>query len=245
MNSMIAAAALAAALAAASSAPAQPAAPQPIAADTQFAATTLDLTAYGEVEAQPDMATITLGVTDQAPTAGQALGDNAAAMAKVVASLRAGGIEARDIRTSQLSLSPQYAYPNGQPARLTGYEASNQVTVTVRDLTRLGAAVDAVVGAGATNVGQVEFGLMSPTSAQNAARLAAVKALEDKAALYADASGYHIRRLVNLSEGVSSSAQPPRPVMFMAKAATSVATPVEAGDMKVRVDVSGEFELTR
>jgi len=237
MKTTLMAAALALALAAAPALHAQPAA-----AATRFDATTLDLAAYGEVSVAPDMATINLGVTNQAPTAAQALADNAQAMNKVVAALKAGGIEARDIQTSNIGLSPQYAYEQGQAPRLTGYEASNQVTVTVRNLPRLGAAVDAVVNAGATNVSSIQFGLLSRTPAENAARLAAVKALQDKAALYADASGYHIRRLVNLSEGVSETAPPPRP-LIMARMAAASTPPVEAGELKVRVDVTGEFEL--
>ena len=212
--------------------------------EAQFAATTLDLSASGEVSVAPDMATITLGVTNQAPSADQALRDNAEAMNRAVAALRAGGIEARDIQTPSLSLNPQYVYLQNQPPKLSGYEASNQVSVTVRDLARLGPAVDAVVGAGATNVSQISFGLKSRTPAENTARLAAVKALQDKAALYADATGYHIRRLVNLSEGASYSSPPPRPLAMARASMAAAPTPVEAGELKVRIDVTGEFELT-
>jgi uncharacterized protein YggE len=240
MRSLIIAAALAGAIAAPAAVLAQPAG----AADARFAATTLDLSAYGEVTVPPDMAAITLGVTTQAPTAGQSLGDNAAAMNRVVAALRAGGVAASDIQTSNLGLSPQYAYDQGQAPKLTGYEASNHVVVSVRDLARLGVAVDAVVKAGATNVGSIQFGLQSRLPAQNAARFAAVKALEDKATIYADASGHHILRLVNLSEGESETAPPPRPLMMAAEARVAAPTPVEAGELKVRVDVTGEFELT-
>lgn len=238
MNRSLRAGAVALLLAgAASSAFAQPA------PDTRFAATTLDIAASGEVRATPDMATIDLGVTTQEATAAAALADNAAAMTRVVAVLKSAGIEARDIQTASLTISPQYAYNQNQPPRLTGYQASNQVSVIVRDLSKLGATVDAVVGVGATNVGQIQFGLMSRTPAENAARLAAVKALDDKAALYAEASGYRISRLVNLSEG-----QPQQVVRPMAAAGLSLraapSTPVESGDLTVRVDVVGEFELT-
>jgi uncharacterized protein YggE len=212
--------------------------------DARFSASTLDVSAYGEAQVPPDMATITLGVTDQARTASQAMADNAAAMTKVIAALKAGGIEARDIATTSLNLNPQYVYNQNQPPRLTGYEASNEVTVTVRDLKKLGAAVDAVVGAGATNVSQISYGLQSRVPAENLARLAAVKALEDKAALLADAAGYHIRRLVNLSENASFTPPSPRPLVAMARVEAAPTTPVESGELSVRVDVTGEFELT-
>ncbi len=149
----------------------------------------------------PDLATIDLGVTSDAATAGEAMADNAAAMTKVVAAVRAKGVEPREIVTSTLNLAPQYVYAQNQPARLTGYQATNRITVTLTDLTVVGAVVDAAVGAGANDAGQISFGLKSRVSAENFARLAAIKALDDKAAAMADAAGYHIRRLVNLSEG--------------------------------------------
>jgi hypothetical protein len=114
--------------------------------------------------------------------------------------------------------------------------------VSVSDLTRLGPVVDAVVGAGANSVSQISFGLKSRASAENYARLAAVKDLDDKAALFAEAAGYHTRRLVTLSEGSAPSTIAPR--MMRAADVVGAATPVEAGMITISVDVSGEFELT-
>lgn len=209
-----------------------------------FSATTLDLSAVGEVKLAPDMASITMGVDTTAPTAAEALRANAARMSQVVAALKAAGLPARDIQTSQLSLSPQYANEANRPQRLTGYQASNQVDVAVNDLSKLGRVVDAVVAAGADNIGQLSFGLANPGAAENAARVAAVKALEDKAALYAQATGYRVGRLVNLSEGGGYRPGPPMPMMAMA-VRSNESTPVEAGEVRVRVDITGEFELTR
>ena len=79
------------------------------------------------------------------------------------------------------------------PLSLSG---SHQVTVSVDDLARLGGVVDAVVAAGADNIGQISFGLANPLAAENAARVAAVKALEDKPALSAQAALSLIARLV-------------------------------------------------
>jgi len=212
--------------------------------DVRFAATTLIISAYGEVKLPPDKATITLGVETTGATAAQAMGANAEKMNRVVAALRAAGVADRDIQTDQLSLSPQYAYAEGQAPRLTGYQASNQVTVTENDLTRLGRLTDAVVGAGATNVGGISFGLANPVAAENTARVAAVKSLEDKARLYADAAGYRIGRLVSLTEGGGNAGPEPRPMVMMA-ARNAAPTPVAAGEVDVRVDVSGVFELAK
>jgi uncharacterized protein YggE len=212
--------------------------------DARFSAATLDVSATGEVHVAPDMATISLGVSNTAPTAAAAMQAANVAMAKVIAAVRAAGVDARQIQTSSINLAPQYVYAQNQPPQLTGYQATNQVSVTVLDLARLGPVADAVVAAGATDIGQISFGLQSRVSAENAARLAAVKALDDKAALYADAAGYHIKRLVSLAEGGSTTPSPPVPLMRMASLQGAPATPVETGELTVTIDVSGEFELT-
>lgn len=219
----------------------------PPVADTMFRATTLNLAAYGETRIAPDMATISLGVMTTGRTASAAMQANAQKMTQVVDALKKAGIAARDIQTSGLNLNAQYAYVENQPPKLTGYQASNQVTVTVHDLARLGQAVDATVTAGANQVNGVSFGLDDPTAAENAAREAAVKALSAKAELYARATGHRIQRLVTLSEGGSSYPMPPP--MPMAEVASmrmqKADTSISPGEMKVRVDVTALYELSR
>lgn len=247
MKTLLRACALSALLAATAAAPAAFAQAAPPAADTMFRATTLNLAAYGETRVEPDMAAISLGVMTQARTAQAAMQANAAKMTQVVDALKRAGIAARDIQTSNLNLNPQYAYEQNQPPRLTGYQASNQVTVAVHDLARLGQAVDATVNAGANQVHGISFGLNDPTAAENAAREAAVKALQAKAELYARATGHRVSRLVTLSEGAASfPVPPPMPMLeFAAARAQKADTPVSAGEMKVRVDVTGLYEVTR
>jgi uncharacterized protein YggE len=214
--------------------------------DVAFATTTLDLAAGGEAKAAPDMASLTVSAQSTASTAREAMRANAQKMTAVIAALERAGVASRDLQTSSLSLEPQYAAEDqGRPARLTGYQASNEVTVTVRDLASLGPVVDAAAGAGAANIGQIGFGLANPVSAQNTARIAAVKALQDKAALYAQAVGYHIVRLVNLSEGGGYGTGPPRPMGMATMRMAAAPTPVEPGEMTVRIDITGVFELAR
>jgi len=245
MKSLVSSAVLALALAAAAApaglaqtapAPALEAASRPAA---------FNLSAYGESRVAPDQATISLGVMTEAPSAAAAMAANATRMTQVVAALKKAGIAAKDIQTSGLNLNPQYVYEPNAPPKLSGYQASNQVTVTVRDLAGLGRAVDATVGAGANQVNGISFGLADPTAAENAAREAAVKALAAKAELYARATGYHIARLVTLSEGGGYSAPPPMPVMAMARMEKADSTPVSPGELVVRIDISGVYEVAR
>jgi uncharacterized protein YggE len=215
-------------------------------AESLFHATTLNLSAYGESKLAPDMATISLGVATEAGTAARALSDNAARMAQVMAALRGQGVPAKDIRTSGLNLSPQYAYEQGQSPRLTGYHAQDQVTVTVHDLAKVGAIADATVSAGANQVNGISFGVADPTAAANAAREAAVRALGAKAELYARATGYRIARLVSLSEGGGIEGVRPQQLQVMAMARTqNVPTTVAPGELNIRVDISGLYELAR
>lgn len=211
--------------------------------DAAFHATTLHLEASGEAKATPDMASITLGVTTQAPGAAQAMRANAERMSAILAGLRAQGLAERDIQTSNLSLNAQYVYAQNEPPKLSGYQASNDVSVTVRDLAKLGPVIDAVSAAGANQINGISFGLKDPQGAQDEARRAAVKALNAKADLYAQATGYRIVRLLSLSEGGGEPPMRPGPVFAMAKAAAP--TPVEAGELNVRIDVSAVYELAK
>ena len=210
----------------------------------RFHATTLNLSAYGESRIAPDMATIRLGVTSDAKTAAEALSANSARMNQILAALKAAGVPAKDIQTSGLNLNAQYVYVQNEPPRLNGYQASEQVTVQVRNLPRLGAVADATVTAGANQLNGISFGLADPTAAENAAREQAVRALQAKADLYARATGYRVSRLVSLAEGaaVDDGGRPPVPVMAMARAQ---AVPVAPGELTVRIDVTGLYELVR
>jgi len=212
-----------------------------------FQATTLNLSAYGETRVAPDIATITLGVTVPAATAGEAMRLNRTKMNSTIQSLKAQGIADKDIQTSNLNLEAQYVYEQNKPRRLTGYQASNLVTITVRDLSRLGAVVDGVVAAGANEINGIGFGLANPQAAEDAARQTAVKALTAKAALYSTATGYKVSRLVNLSESGGYVPQPPRPMAMMKMASEGFAadTAIQGGELRVRIDVSGVYEMTR
>ncbi len=217
-----------------------------MAQDAAFRASTFNLSAYGETRVAPDMATISLGVQVDAPTAAEALKANGARMTQVIAALRKAGVAERDIQTSGLNLNPQYLYEQNQPPKLNGYQASNQVTIAVRDLKKLGQAVDATVSAGANTVGGVSFGLQDPKAAEDAARLEAVKALQAKADLYARATGYKIVRLVSLGEGGGYAAAPqPVPMLAMAKMERADSTPVAGGELNVRIEVSATYEVAR
>lgn len=244
-GAMMAAAALFAA-APAAHAQAQPSGGAPMMMHAMAAPPSLNLSAYGEVRAAPDMATISFGVVTEAATAAEAMQLNATRMNQVMVALRRAGIEARDVQTSGLNLSAQYDYVQNEPPRLRGYQASNQVTVIINDLTKVGTTADAVVAAGVNQINGIGFGLKDPSAAENQARQIAVRNLQAKAALYAQALGVELAGIRSLSEGGGYA---PQPQVMFARAEMAMdsggSTPVAAGQLTVRIDITGVYDLAR
>ncbi len=246
LKALMAATALTAFAAPAAFAQSSPGGATPMQVHAMAAQPALNLSAYGEVRVAPDMATITFGVTTEGTTAQAAMADNARRMQEVFAALSRAGIADRDIQTSGLNLSAQYDYVENQPPRLRGYQASNQVTVIINDLTKVGTTADVVVSAGVNQINGIAFGLKDPKAAEDQARVLAVRALQDKARLYAQALGVELGAIRSLNEGGGYTPQPPMP-MYAARLqmADSASTPVAAGELTVRIDITGTYDLGR
>ncbi|GAA0647621.1 SIMPL domain-containing protein [Brevundimonas lenta] len=206
----------------------------------------LNLSAYGEVKVVPDMATISFGVVTEAATAAEAMSQNAARMNQVMAALRRAGISERDVQTSGLNLSAQYDYVQNEPPRLRGYQANNRVTVVINDISKVGSTADAVVAAGVNQIDGIGFGLKDPSAAENQARQLAVRNLQAKAAVYAQALGVDLGGIRSLTEGGGYSPRPPMPMYARAEMAMDAGnTPVAAGELTVRIDITGIYDLNR
>ena len=204
--------------------------------------TLLTVSADGRVERAPDLATVSGGVVTTAATAAAAMAENATRMNAVVAAVRKAGIGDRDIQTSGLSLQPQYRYGNNQPPVLTGYQATNMVSLRIRKLADSGRLLDTLVGVGANQLNGPQFSIENADAALDAARTAAVATARARAGLYAAAAGMRIRRIASISEsgGVESV---PRPMMMRAAKAEAAASPVEPGEVALTVTVTMTFEL--
>lgn len=207
--------------------------------------TTLSISAEGSVNREPDIAFLNAGVQTQGKTAQEAMTANRTAMNGVFEALAAANVDQRDMQTSNFSLQPQYDYSNrenGQP-RLTGYQASNQLTVKVRDLDTLGDTMDALVSAGGNTFNGLNFALEDDRAAKNAARDIAMKEAIARAELYAAASGYELARVVTISE---SGGMRPQPMAMMAEARNmDRSTPIASGEVGYSVTVNVVFELRK
>jgi len=207
--------------------------------------TTLSISATGEVSATPDMARINFGVLTEANSASEAMKLNNLHMNSVFAALKSAGISSKDIQTSSLNLMAKYDYTDNQHPKLSGYQATNQVSVRINDLASTGVVIDSVIKAGVNQVDSVNFGLKNDSDLLDQARLAAVKILTQRADLYAKSTGLKVKRIIALTEGDGNFAPPPRPVMMMAKMASDSSTPVAGGDLQMSVTISGTFELEK
>lgn len=240
MRSMIAAAALAATTLGA--APMAAAQDQAGPAMHGVQGTLLSINAEGSSEAAPDMATISLGVTTEGQTAQAALSENARRMSALTQALRRAGVAERDIQTSNVSVYPQQQYQEGQPPRITGYQANNTVTAKVRTISNTGRVIDAAVGAGGNTVNGVSFSHADPDAQLDIARRDAIAEARRRADLYANALGMQVARIVAVSEGGGYAPPVPAPMMER-MAAQDASTPVSPGTVETRVSVSVTFEL--
>ena len=208
-----------------------------------LAGTRLDVGATGEVTRLPDIATLSAGVVTQAGSAAAAMAENARRMALATAALRRAGIADKDIRTATLSLQPQYRYADNQPPTITGYQASNQLSVAFHDIARAGAILDTLVGQGVNQISGPDFAVEHPEAALDEARTAAIRTARARAELYAKATGLSVRRIVSISESGIDMPQPQRPMMMMARAKTGADTELAPGDQKLSASVQVTFEL--
>lgn len=227
-----------AAIAVASAAHAQTAAP------AAPAGTRLELQARGEVRVTPDIAVVSAGVVTQAADASTAMRDNAARMSRVFAALKQAGIAEKDIQTTSVNLSPQYRYANNEAPVITGYQASNTVSVRFRDIGKSGQVLDVLVKQGANQINGPMLEVESPEAAQDKARLDAIKTLQSRAALYARATGMQVKRILSISESVDYNPGPiPMARMMVAAAPAAEKTDIAAGEQSIGVSVSVVFEL--
>jgi uncharacterized protein YggE len=193
----------------------------------------------GRADSAPDMATITLGVVTESGAAADALAENSATTATVLARLREEGMAERDLQTSGLSLEPQWIYPEDDRAnpRIAGYRVENAITVRVRDLDRLGVVLDLVVSDGANSFRGLGFGVDDPAPLLDAARAAAVADARRKAEVIAQAAGVALGEVVEMSEQ-GGYAVPRHDMLRMSSPMAEASVPIAAGEISFAANVT-------
>jgi uncharacterized protein YggE len=202
---------------------------------------TISVTGEATVSVAPDLAQIDGGVTSEAKTAREASDANNAAMGKVLLALKGAGIEEKDFQTSRLSLQPQSA-PNPSrpgPVAIVGYRASNRVTVRVRDVGKLATVIDTMVGAGANDIGGINFTVSNASKLLDDAREQAVADARRKAEIYAKATGVTLGTPLSISEEGAAA-----PITFRRMATgMAAAAPVAQGEETLHLTVGVSWAI--
>lgn len=219
------------------------------AAEVQIASSgpVVELTVMEEVEAEPDIVTVGAGVTTNAPTAVEALRQNSQAMRAVIDRIKSLGVAERDIQTSSINLNARYDYDQQRQEQVfRGYQASNRVTVKLREIEETGEVLDALVAAGATDLNGPHFSLEDDEAAKASARSAAMQRAEAQAREYASMAGYSNIRLLEINESIRGRSGP-QPIVVTASRmmAKDESAPVEPGLVSTGISVTVKYEMTR
>ena len=199
----------------------------------------ISVTGEATVSVLPDLAEVEAGVTSDAKTAREASETNNATMGKLLQALKAAGIDARDIQTSRLSLQPQNAPNRTGSAAIIGYRASNRVTVRLHDVSKVAGTIDMLVGAGANDIGGINFMVSQASKLLDDARTQAVADARRKAEIYAKAAGVTLGAPLVISEEGSPGPMPFRKMM----GGMAAATPVAQGEETLSVTVSVSWAI--
>ncbi len=202
----------------------------------------ISVTGEGQVETAPDMATLSLGVTNEAGQAAEAMAQTSDAVARILERLTDMGLEQRDVQTQRLTLNPVWSNrpESQQRAEITGYVASNIVMVRVRDMDALGGILDAVVADGANEFNGLSFGMQQPDALADEARKEAVADARARAELLAQAAGVTLGQVISITEQDRGR---PMPRMMEMSAARDGGMPVASGEVTIDASVSMVFDI--
>jgi uncharacterized protein YggE len=210
---------------------------------------TVSVSGQGEIQAEPDRATVMLGVESRKPK----LDDARAEVSKTIDALlkltRDLKIDQKYVRAARLSVQPEYNWNNStQERNLIGYFVSRQVEIDLRDLEKLGQLLERAVNAGANQVGDAQ---LDSTRRREFEREALAKAVEDarlNAEAIAKAAGGKAGTVRTISASSGVSAPPPIPMrgkmMAMAVASDGQGQNYQSGQMTFTASVQAEFDLT-
>jgi len=206
--------------------------------------TLLKVEAEGVDRRRPDTIEIDAGIVTTGASGQAAMAANAALAERLIAAVRASGIEARDVRTSALSVTPRIrgdVRDEAAAPKILGYVARNRLTLRLRDLARAPDVIDALFAAGANEVEGPRFSLADPKPAIAAGRRLAVAEARAEADAYADALGMRITRVLQVSE--RGAFGDPRDGSIIVTGSRLQRLPIEPGELETRVTVWIDYAM--
>jgi uncharacterized protein len=204
----------------------------------------VSVTGQGKVYAKPDVAQIVIAVkTDQVKEAAQAVQQNTEKMNKVISKLKELGIAEQDMNTTNYSLTPNYEYNSKGERNLKGYDVYQEVTIKVRDLTKVGKMIESSTAAGANQVGSISFIIDDQDQVKKQAREEAIAKAKKKADDLASLTGIKLGKLVNVYENEVNPAYSAYGIGGMGGGG-SVATPdIQVGQNEIKLEVTLVYQV--
>lgn len=209
---------------------------------TTSKSTTFDVTGEGKIITKPDVATLTAGITAQAQSVKAVQDQINSVINKVSEGLKQAGIDSKDIRTSNYSINPSYDFVGGSQ-RITGYTASTNILIKVRNLDKVNSVIDQATANGANQISGLNFEVDDKTKAEDEARQKAVDEAKKKAVQAARIAGFRLGRIINYSENFQGNIRPVTMMLDVAKAGGGTPTQVEPGSSEVAVFVTLSYEI--
>ncbi|MEI6046553.1 MAG: SIMPL domain-containing protein [Chloroflexota bacterium] len=194
----------------------------------------------GTVLVKPDVVKLTVGVEERATTVTEAQKQAATKLEAITTAVKDLGVKPEDIATLSYNIRPNYVYNNQQSPRLDGYIVNSQLSLTIRDIPKAGAIIDAAGNAGANLAGGISFTLDNNTEAVKQARQAAMVDAKSRAEQLAQAGGFGLGGVVNVTEFGGNA---PLAVVqtgrtdAVAAAPVAASTVIEGGQFRVVVNV--------
>lgn len=220
----------------------------PVAAQETLSPRQIVVTGEGLVQAAPDMATLSIGVGHEAPSAAEAMAEVSATVQQVFTRLTELGVAQRDVQTASLRIDPIWRERNRstpeEVPEIVGFRANNDLTIRLRDMTQLGAVIGVLIADGANRLSGIGFGVESPEVYLTEARRLAVVDAQARAALYAKAAGVELGPVLEILE--PNGGGMPEPMYARAEAMSMASdVPVAAGEMTFSAQVRMTFAIAR
>jgi uncharacterized protein YggE len=199
----------------------------------------------GEVRIAPDKATINIGVQTRATTAAAAASQNSQKQRAVIDAIKAKGVPAEQIATSNFNVIPETRYDReGQTApRTTSYLVMNTVVVELKRIDQVGPVIDAVLAAGANQINSLNFGVQNADSARRSALALAVGKSRADAETIARAAGGSLGSLIEVHAAEYHVPGPPIPYMAETRAVAANQAPIEPGQETIRATITARWQF--
>lgn len=209
----------------------------------EIIANKMTVSATGTKKVMPDVAYVTVGATTQNKSMSKAQSQNRDIMNALTAAIKTAGLTDDDIETISYSVYPMYDYTNGT-GTITGYEVSNMIRLTVKDIDKVGDYIDVAAANGANTNYSINFDLEDSTQYYNEALANAMTKAKGKADAIAEAGGYELKGTLEITESQAYYAPEYREYDAAAKPmADEASTPVSAGQLEITATVTVVYQI--